>query len=71
MISMSVSETDKISMAVALAQLRSLMLMADQKSIGELKFWYNNYTECMIVTVTQDAGLLESYHYFKAEKQPS
>ena len=65
MISMSISETDKIPMSVALSQLRSFLLMADQKSVGELKFWYNNYRECIIVTITQDAGMTESYSHFK------
>lgn len=65
MISISMSETDKIPMSVALSQLRSFLLMADQKSVGELKFWYNNYKECIIITITQDAGMTESYNHFK------
>ena len=66
MISMSINKDDNISLFTAIGSLRSLLLSAAEGTTGELRMWYNNYTEAIIINMSHiDGDFTESYSHFK------
>lgn len=66
MISMSITDSDGLSIATALGSLRTLLTCAQSTELAQLTVYHHDYTRYIVITVkrAKDGTLTERYEQY-------